>query len=176
MLPEQDLSTLPGDARSAAFDEIALHEARAPFDFARGPLIRARLLRLDSDDHVLLVTMHHVISDGWSLAVLVRELGALYPAFHMGHSDPLPPLPVQYADYALWQRERMHGERLERDMAFWREHLSGAPSLIDLPLDRSRPPIPGPSRRCRTLRLPGRYRARLARIGASGTARRSTWC
>ncbi|MEQ1514817.1 MAG: amino acid adenylation domain-containing protein, partial [Lysobacteraceae bacterium] len=141
VLPEQDLSTLPGDARSAAFDEIALHEARAPFDFARGPLIRARLLRLDSDDHVLLVTMHHVISDGWSLAVLVRELGALYPAFHMGHSDPLPPLPVQYADYALWQRERMHGERLERDMAFWREHLSGAPSLIDLPLDRSRPPI-----------------------------------
>ena len=140
-LPEQDLSILPVDARPSALAEVAAQEARAPFDFAREPLIRARLLRMADDEHVLLVTMHHIISDGWSLAVLVRELGALYPALQAGHADPLPPLPVQYADYALWQRERMQGERLTQDTAFWRGHLAGAPSLIDLPLDRARPPL-----------------------------------
>ncbi|MBA3485669.1 MAG: amino acid adenylation domain-containing protein, partial [Lysobacter sp.] len=141
VMPEQDLSTQPADAQLAALSEIMLQEARAPFDFARGPLVRVRLVRLAPEEHTLLVTMHHIISDGWSLAVLVRELGALYAAFHDGQPDPLPPLPVQYADYAVWQRERTQGERLERDIAFWHEHLSGAPSLIDLPLDRPRPPI-----------------------------------
>lgn len=114
-------------------------ELTTPFDLSTGPLIRGRLLQVSDDEHVLLVTMHHIVSDGWSLGVLVREFGALYAAFCSGKPDPLPELSLQYADYALSQRERL--ERGERDeqLAYWIERLSGAPELLELPTDRLRP-------------------------------------
>ena len=114
-------------------------EAGAPFDLARGPLIRGRLVRIGDDDHVLLITMHHIVSDGWSMGVLTRELGALYGAFRAGRPDPLPPLAVQYADYAAWQRRWVEGEVLREQAEYWQETLAGAPGLLELPTDHARP-------------------------------------
>ncbi|HEU0300075.1 MAG TPA: condensation domain-containing protein, partial [Longimicrobium sp.] len=110
-----------------------------PFDLERGPLFRARLLRIAEDDHVLLAAMHHIVSDGWSMGVFWRELITLYRAFADGQPSPLPELPIQYADFAVWQRRWLSGERLERQVAWWREHLAGAPALLELPTDRPRP-------------------------------------
>ncbi|HEU0077893.1 MAG TPA: amino acid adenylation domain-containing protein, partial [Longimicrobiaceae bacterium] len=119
---------------------LLAEEASAPFHLAEGPLIRGRLIRLGEDDHVLLVTMHHVISDAWSMGVLVRELSALYRAYRGGADDPLPRLPVQYADYAVWQRRWVEGEVLERQASYWMNALAGVPELLALPADRPRPP------------------------------------
>ncbi|HEX2208939.1 MAG TPA: amino acid adenylation domain-containing protein, partial [Longimicrobium sp.] len=115
--------------------------AAQPFDLQRGPVFRARLLRLADDDHVLLLAMHHVVGDGWSLGILFREMFALYDAFAADRESPLPPLPVRYADYAAWQREWLAGDELDSQVAFWREQLSGAPALLELPLDRPRPAV-----------------------------------
>ncbi|HEX8242473.1 MAG TPA: condensation domain-containing protein, partial [Longimicrobium sp.] len=123
----------------AKLQRVMAEEAGAPFDLARGPLIRGRLIRLGAEDHVLLVTMHHIVSDGWSMGVLTRELSALYTAFHAGEPDPLPPLPVQYADYAAWQRRWVEGEVLQAQADYWRKTLSGAPELLELPTDHPRP-------------------------------------
>jgi hypothetical protein len=128
LLVEHDLGGRADDR--AALRGIMAEELRAPFDLAAGPLIRGRLVRLGEDDHVLLVTVHHVISDAWSMGVLVRELGALYAAYRAGGEDPLPPLPVQYADYAVWQRRWVEGEVLERQAAYWTQALAGAPGLL----------------------------------------------
>ncbi|HEX6372652.1 MAG TPA: amino acid adenylation domain-containing protein, partial [Longimicrobium sp.] len=136
-LVEHDLSAL-ADADDA-LHRVMRDEADAPFDLERGPLFRGRLVRMADDDHVLLLTMHHIVSDGWSAGVLHRELGALYTAFVRGDADPLPPLPVQYADYAAWQRRRVDGELLERQADFWERSLAGAPELLELPTDRARP-------------------------------------
>jgi acyl carrier protein len=114
-------------------------EASAPFDLEQGPLFRGRLVRMAADDHVLLLTIHHIVSDGWSLGVLHRELGALYAAFARGEPDPLPPLPVQYADYAAWHRRWVEGPVLEAQAEYWTETLAGAPELLELPTDRPRP-------------------------------------
>ncbi|MEB1300204.1 amino acid adenylation domain-containing protein [Xanthomonas campestris pv. campestris] len=138
-LPVDDLSALAPDARETAVATQAAAEAQAPFDLSRGPLVRARLLRCDAQDHVLLVTMHHIVSDGWSMGVLIGEVSALYAAFHAGVPDPLPALPIQYADYAVWQRNWLQGAELERQVSYWRSHLSGAPVLLSLPTDRPRP-------------------------------------
>ncbi|HSG41190.1 MAG TPA: amino acid adenylation domain-containing protein, partial [Thermoanaerobaculia bacterium] len=136
-LVEHDLS---GDADAAAeLRRLAAEEAGAPFDLEHGPLIRGRLVRLSPDDHVLLVTLHHIVSDGWSTGVLTRELGTLYAAFHRGEADPLPPLPVQYADYAAWQRKWVDGEVLREQTAYWKTTLAGAPALLELPTDHPRP-------------------------------------
>jgi amino acid adenylation domain-containing protein len=137
-LREYDLSGHDDD-RDAVLSDLLAAEARAPFDLARGPLIRGQLVRLAADEHLLLLTMHHIVSDGWSMEVLERELRMLYEAYRMGGSDPLPPLPVQYADYAAWQRRWVTGELLERQAAYWRETLAGAPELLELPTDRPRP-------------------------------------
>jgi amino acid adenylation domain-containing protein len=118
---------------------LVAEEAGAPFDLERGPLIRGRLIRLAADDHALLVTMHHVVSDGWSMGVLTRELSALYGAFRRGEADPLPALPIQYADYAAWQRRWVDGEVLQAQAAYWTETLAGVPELLELPTDRARP-------------------------------------
>ncbi|MFL5537678.1 MAG: amino acid adenylation domain-containing protein, partial [Longimicrobiaceae bacterium] len=118
---------------------LAAEEAAAPFDLAVGPLVRGRLVRMGAKDHALLLTMHHVVSDGWSIGVLYRELGALYAAFARGEGDPLPPLPVQYADYAAWQRRRLAGAALEAQGEYWSETLAGVPELLELPADRPRP-------------------------------------
>ncbi|HEY3569188.1 MAG TPA: amino acid adenylation domain-containing protein, partial [Thermoanaerobaculia bacterium] len=114
---------------------------RRPFDLERGPLLRTTLVRLGDEEHLLLSSMHHIVSDGWSLTVLVREVGALYRAFALGEPSPLPELPVQYADYAVWQRDRLRGEALSAQVAYWRERLAGAPALLRLPLDRPRPAV-----------------------------------
>ncbi|WP_322843822.1 non-ribosomal peptide synthase/polyketide synthase [Pseudomonas sp. B33.4] len=114
-------------------------EARGPFNLQDGPLIRGRLVRLADEHHVLLLTMHHIISDGWSMGVLTRELMALYQAFSHGEDDPLPPLALQYADYAVWQRRWLSGEVLQRQSDYWQQTLAGAPALLSLPTDRPRP-------------------------------------
>ncbi|HEX8272559.1 MAG TPA: amino acid adenylation domain-containing protein, partial [Longimicrobiaceae bacterium] len=140
-LPTVDLAGLPDDARDAEVRRLAAEDAARPFDLARGPLARAALLRAGADDALLLLGMHHVASDGWSLRVLLRELAALYPAFAAGQPSPLPELPVQYADFAAWQRTRLAGEALEGQLGYWRERLAGMPPLLELPTDRPRPPV-----------------------------------
>ncbi|HEU0076079.1 MAG TPA: condensation domain-containing protein, partial [Longimicrobiaceae bacterium] len=123
----------------AELERLMAQEAAAPFDLERGPLIRGRLVRLAEDDHVLLLTMHHIVSDGWSVGVFVDELSRLYTAFRAGRPDPLPPLPVQYADYAAWQRRWVDGQVLEQQASYWAGTLAGAPSLLELPTDHPRP-------------------------------------
>ncbi|HST60880.1 MAG TPA: amino acid adenylation domain-containing protein, partial [Longimicrobium sp.] len=142
-LAEVDLRALPEDAREREVRALAAAEAARPFDLAAGPLLRSTLLRLGADDHALLFTMHHVVSDGWSLGVLVREVAALYDAFARGLSSPLAPLPVQYADYAVWQRAWLTGDVLDAQLAYWRGTLAGAPPVLELPTDRPRPAVPG---------------------------------
>jgi amino acid adenylation domain-containing protein len=134
---DHDLRSHP-DAE-AELRRLMADEAAAPFDLERGPLIRGRLIRLAADEHVLLVTMHHIVSDGWSMGVLTRELSALYGAFHRGEPDPLPALPIQYADYAAWQRRWVDGELLQAQAEYWTATLAGAPELLELPADHPRP-------------------------------------
>ena len=124
------------EAELAALSEL---EAVASFDLEAGPLIRGRLIRLAENEHVLLVTMHHIVSDGWSMGVMVRELNALYGAFLGGLADPLPELEIQYADYAVWQRQWIEGAILQQQAAYWKTTLAGAPALLELPMDRVRP-------------------------------------
>ncbi|HSF40381.1 MAG TPA: amino acid adenylation domain-containing protein [Thermoanaerobaculia bacterium] len=138
-LPGIDLSGLPEEAREAEALRLAAEEAMRPFDLAHGPLLRAALLRLDAARHVALFNLHHMVGDGWSSDLLVRELAALYPAFAAGRPSPLPPLPVQYADFVLWQRDNLRGAELDAQLAFWRGALAGAPAVLDLPSDRPRP-------------------------------------
>ncbi|HEU4562407.1 MAG TPA: amino acid adenylation domain-containing protein, partial [Longimicrobium sp.] len=140
-LPVEELSGLDEADREAAVRRRAAEEARRAFDLSAGPLFRAALLRLGEEDHVLLLSMHHVVSDGWSMGVLRRELSALYAAYREGGESPLPELAVQYADYAVWQREQLSGEMLDRQLAYWRDRLAGAPELLELPTDHLRPPV-----------------------------------
>jgi amino acid adenylation domain-containing protein len=140
-LAVEDLSPLDAAEREAEVRLRARHDAARAFDLAAGPLFRARLLRLADDDHVLLLCMHHVVTDGWSMGVLFRELAALYGAYREGAPSPLPVLPIQYADYALWEREHLRGDVLARHMAYWRERMAGAPALLELPTDHPRPPV-----------------------------------
>ncbi|MHA6885078.1 non-ribosomal peptide synthase/polyketide synthase [Ralstonia pseudosolanacearum] len=132
-----DLSTEEAPEHQLSLQAKA--ETRAPFDLEQGPLIRGRLVKLGEQEHVLLITMHHIVSDGWSHGVLARELGALYEAYRSGGKDPLPALPIQYADYAVWQRRWLEGEELQRQGVYWEQALAGAPTLLSLPTDRARP-------------------------------------
>ncbi|WP_279576437.1 non-ribosomal peptide synthase/polyketide synthase [Actinomadura nitritigenes] len=134
-----DLAARGGDPETLA-GELLAADADAPFDLAAGPLVRGRVLRLRPDDHVLSLCLHHVVSDEWSAGVLRRELWELYGAFRRGEPSPLPPLPVQYADFAVWQRDRLRGEVLDGQLAYWRERLAGVP-VLDLPTDRPRPVV-----------------------------------
>ncbi|MFD4562314.1 amino acid adenylation domain-containing protein, partial [Streptomyces sp. NPDC058469] len=142
LLPVADVSG-EADLGAAAWVLMAADVA-LPFDLAGGSLIRALLIRLAPDEHVLALSMHHVVFDEWSKGVFQRELSALYEAFRAGEPDPLPPLSVQYADFAVWQREWLEGEVLEVQLAFWRDKLAGAPAL-GLPTDRPRPPVWSPA-------------------------------
>ena len=139
-LPLVDLGALRAGARDAEAGRLAAAATRRPFDLARGPLLRASLLRLEAGRHRAVLTMHHVVSDGWSIGVLMRELGALYAAFAAGSPSPLPELAVQYADFAAWQRRRLSGEHLEAELAWWEGELAGMPAALDLPTDHPRPP------------------------------------
>lgn len=133
VLIEQDV------AGASDVEQVRRQERCEPFDPAGGPPIRGRLLRISDQDHVLLVTQHRIICDDWSVGVLLREMGTLYGAFTLGHSDPLPPLELQYADYASWQRQQVTPEVLRNQIEFWRQNFSGAPEGLQLPTDRPRP-------------------------------------
>jgi amino acid adenylation domain-containing protein/FkbM family methyltransferase len=141
-LPLIDLRCLPAAPRTREAERLAGAEAQRPFDLGRGPLLRSALLRLAAEQHVVLLTMHHIVCDGWSKRVLVQEVAALYAAFLAGRPSPLPALPLQYADFSVWQREWLQGERLEQQLAYWTRHLDGAPPLLALPFDRPRPARP----------------------------------
>ncbi|MFB3092706.1 MAG: condensation domain-containing protein, partial [Dehalococcoidia bacterium] len=140
-LPVLDLRELTEIERDAEVQRLVVEEAQAPFDLAQGPLLRASLLRLGQEEHVLMLTMHHVVSDGWSLNVLFRETTTLYQAFSTGEPSPLPEIPIQYADFALWQRQWLQGEELESQLAYWKEQLDGIPPVLELPTDRPRPAV-----------------------------------
>ncbi len=140
-LPVVDLSALAPGLREGVARAASAAEAATPFDLEHGPLIRSLVLRLAPEEHVLVVTMHHVASDGWSIGVYLRELAALYGAFREGRLSPLPELPVQYPDFAAWQRKWLSGSLLARRLEHWRARLAGAPELLELPTDRPRPPI-----------------------------------
>jgi amino acid adenylation domain-containing protein/non-ribosomal peptide synthase protein (TIGR01720 family) len=155
-LPRIDLAGLPAGRREAEVARLTSREVLVPFDFAAGPLLRARLLRLAADEHVLLVITHHVIWDDWSQAILLRELGALYGGLIAGRPPAavLPPLPVQYADFADWQRRWLDGAVEEGHLAYWRRQLAGVPPLLALPTDRPRPFEQSFHGRTRAVRLP----------------------
>ena len=137
---EQDLSRVEEAELDAEVNRRVLREVRAPFDVEHGPLVRVALLRRSPDEHVLVITLHHLVCDGWSFGVLIRDLLVLYAARRADRSAPLPSLPVQYADYAVWQRAWLTGPTLEAELAFWRGELAGV-SALDLPLDTPRPPV-----------------------------------
>jgi amino acid adenylation domain-containing protein len=143
-LEVEDLTVLGREQREAEVRRIAREEARAGFDLSRGPLLRVKVLKLAEEEHALFYTMHHIVSDGWSVGVLIREVCALYEAFSEGKPSPLEELEIQYADYAVWQRERLAGEGLEREVGYWKERLKDA-AVMELPTDHPRPA--GPSYR-----------------------------
>ncbi len=132
-------ASLEGRERTARAESIARERARQPFDLAAGPLIRAALIVAGPDRHLLSLVMHHIISDGLSTKILISELSAAYRAELTGTSASLPPLMMEYGDYAVWQQDRMRGEELDRQLAYWREQLRGAPAVLTLPTDRPRP-------------------------------------
>ena len=141
LAPAVDLRELPDAEREPEAARLARQESRRAFDLARGPLVRVRLVRLAADDHIVLFNMHHIVSDGWSQGILLREVTSLAQAFAAGRPSPLPGLVVQYADYAAWQRAWLRDEVLDREMAFWREQLAGASPRLELPTDRPRPAL-----------------------------------
>ncbi len=142
-LGQIDLTHLAGDEADAEARRLATAEAQQPFDLRRAPLMRASLLRLSNEHHILLLSLHHIVTDGWSTGVLNRELGALYRAFNAGEEPRLPELPIQYADFAVWQRNWLKGEVLEAYLNYWREQLAGAAPTINLPTDHPRPAVEG---------------------------------
>jgi amino acid adenylation domain-containing protein len=138
-LPLHDLAALPREQAEEEALRLARAEAETPFDLTRDLMLRALLVRVAADEHLLVLDLHHVAGDGWSIGVLFRELAALYEAFAAGRPSPLPAPPVQYADFAVWQREWLKEEVLEAQLAYWRARLAGAPAVLELPTDRARP-------------------------------------
>ncbi len=152
-IPLHVLNGRTAQEREALLQALAENQARQPFDLSRAPLMRAALVQLDSDDHALLLTMHHIVSDGWSISVLIREVAALYEAFSKGRPSPLPELEAQYPDYALWQREQAESEEWRRQLAYWKGQLAGGLEPLELPTDRPRPRIQGDSGREHAFRI-----------------------
>lgn len=140
-LPRTDLRHVADSEREDEALRVAAAEAQHAFDFAEGPLYRYRLIQLGDSAHILVSTVHHIVFDGWSIGVFARELSLFYDAFTRSLPSPLPALPIQYVDYAAWQRTRIEGELRERQLAYWRQQLEGAPRLLELPSDHPRPPI-----------------------------------
>jgi amino acid adenylation domain-containing protein len=140
-LPVLDLTSLPKPEREDKAMKLATQEARRAFDLTNGPVFRATLLRLSEEDHLLLLTTHHFVADGWSMDVLYRELSTHYETFFTGRPSPLPELPIQYADFAYWQRQRLQGEVLETQLRYWKKQLAGALAVTELPADRQRPAV-----------------------------------
>jgi amino acid adenylation domain-containing protein len=142
-LEVSDLRGLPPAGREPEARRRAREAARRPFDLARGPLLRAQLMRLDGEDHVLLLVLHHIAADGWSLGLLTAELGAAYTAHLRGQPVTLPDAPIQYADFAVWQRRWLSGEALDAQLEYWRRQLAGSPPVLELPADHPRTAEPG---------------------------------
>ena len=138
-LPFRDLSTLSNSAKESELERLIHHETHQPFDLITGPLWRGQLLRLGTEEHVLLLTIHHIITDGWSMGILFQELNTLYAAQVTGQPATLPPLPIQYADFAIWQRHWLQGDVLDRQLTYWRTQLAEASPSLDLPTDFPRP-------------------------------------
>lgn len=163
-LPVIELMEMPADERETTAAQLAKAEAYAPFDLARGPLLRVSLVKLRHDEHLLLLTMHHICSDGWSMGLFLNELAQLYKAFLVAQPSPLPDPPIQYADFAQWQRTLLQGEFLEKQLAYWRKQLAGAPAVLELPADRPRAPVQTFHGARLSLELPEDIRARLAEL------------
>ena len=140
VLPIRDLRQLSPQSQQQEMQALATAHAVAPFDLAGGQLFKAELLLLDEHESVLLLNMHHIISDGWSMGVFMRDWQHAYAAFALGNEPSLPPLAIQYSDYAAWQRQWFQGEVLERQVAYWIRQLDGLPELLELPTDKPRPP------------------------------------
>lgn len=143
-LPIVDLQVVPENLRESEARRLADEEARLPFNLEIGPLLRVRLIRLGREDHIFVLTMHHIIGDGWSAGVFNRELGILYEAYSSGKPSPLPELPIQYVDFAAWQREWLKGELLQKQLDYWKKKLVGGGNnnfILELPTDRPRPPV-----------------------------------
>lgn len=139
VMPFVDLQTLAAATRQSEAQRLAQAELTQPFVLETGPLLRVKLLRLAPESHVLLIVMHHIVCDGWSMDIFAEELSALYKAFCVGEPSPLPPLPIQYADFAYWQQQRLQGDFLQTQLNYWQRQLAGAPALLELPTDRPRP-------------------------------------
>ncbi len=153
-VPVIDLRDLPADERAAAAQQQMIGQDQQPFDLGRVPLIRMRLLRLADEEHVLVVTMHHIISDGWSMGVLIRELTTLYSAFVNGQPSPLPALPIQYADFAHWQQQMAQNGSLDTHLSYWKGKLGDEPPLLELPTDYPSPAVPSFRGQRRKMLLP----------------------
>ncbi|XZN90035.1 MAG: non-ribosomal peptide synthetase [Microcoleus sp.] len=141
LCPYDYISKTKMHPQEAAAKQLAIAESRLPFDLAKGPLLRVKLLQFSATEYVLLINFHHIVADGWSIAVLIRELTSLYKAFAKNQLSPLPELPIQYADFAEWQHQWLQGEVLETQLAYWRQQLTNIQPL-NLPVDRPRPPVP----------------------------------
>src|SRR5581483_5939332 len=133
-----DLSELPDRERRSRVDELIADESQRAFDLASLPLLRSTLLKIADNEHVLVLNIHHIVSDRWSMGVLSQELAALYAAAVAGKNSPLPEMPVQYADFAVWQRQRVQGDFFEKQLAYWKEQLRDIPPVLELPTDRPR--------------------------------------
>jgi amino acid adenylation domain-containing protein len=168
-LRQQDLTALPAPERAGVIRQRMRAEALQPFDLAAGPLLRALLLRCGADEHILLLTLHHIITDGWSTGVLLRELSAFYAGFAGGRPVALPDLPVQYADFAAWQRTRLSGAALAAQVSYWQQHLSGLAPLA-LPTDHPRPAIQTHRGATEPLTLPPRLRDALQELAQQAGA------
>jgi amino acid adenylation domain-containing protein len=167
-LQTEDLSAVENAGELAQVRAEAV--ARRPFNLAEGGLLRALLLRLSPQEHVLVLVLHHIVCDGWSLGVLLREMGLLYTAYTQAQPSPLEPLRVQYADYALWQRRWLQGETLDAQLNYWRQRLANAPPALPLPTDRPRPAMQSFHGAQHTVMLPNSLRDGLRRIARSGDA------
>ncbi|HEX2092924.1 MAG TPA: condensation domain-containing protein, partial [Longimicrobiaceae bacterium] len=161
VLPLVELGGLPEGARDAELARLSRDEARRPFDLATGPLLRVVVVRLGEREAGVLFTLHHIVCDGWSMGILVREVSTLYAAFSRGEEVRLPELPIQYADYAVWQRGWLSGGTLEAEIGWWRERLVGAPTLLELPTDRPRPAVASGAAATRAVRVGADTAARL---------------
>src|SRR5262249_55374663 len=140
-IPLLTLSNPSEEEREAELMRLITTESRQPFDLEKGPLLRASILRADERTHVVALTIHHIVADGWSIGVFVREFAALYRAFSAGKPSPLPDLRIQYADYALWERDHLESESIKAQLSYWQHQLSGRLPVLQLPADRPRPSV-----------------------------------
>ncbi|HKS72052.1 MAG TPA: condensation domain-containing protein, partial [Terriglobales bacterium] len=158
-----DLSSTPDGEAEA--QRITSQESQQPLDLKNGPLLRARVLKLGAEEHIVLITLHHIVFDGWSRRIFVQELATLYEAYESGKASPLPDLPLQYADYAVWQREHFAGKALAKQLAYWKKQLDGAPASLNLATDRPRPAIQSYRGAVKSFTLPAELFAAISDCG-----------